>query len=160
MVSQSRNIEVFKISVLTIIKEIKSIHQKDIAMVKMGNFYHMYGKDAYIIAYLFQYKIKKENDMVTTGFPVQAINKVKANLENKKINYIVLDRKDNYSIDETMDFKNLNTYDKQYASSKIYINNKIRINNINDYLIKNASKEDLNILLKEIEEVINARRKI
>ena len=26
-------------------------------MVKVGNFYRVYGKDAYIIAYLFKYKI-------------------------------------------------------------------------------------------------------
>lgn len=148
------------ISVFTIIEEIKSVHPKDIALVKIGNFYHAYGKDAYIIAYLFKYKIKKQNNLIITGFPAKVINKVQANLENKKINYIILDRRDNYSINDSVDFKNLNTYEKKYILSKNYINNIIRINNINQYLTENAEEENLNILLKEIEKVINARGKI
>ena len=38
--------------------------------------------------------------------------------ENKKINYIVLDRKDNYAVNERTDFKNLNTYQKHFNLSK------------------------------------------
>ena len=47
----------FIISIITIIKEVKNVHPEDITMVKVGNFYRVYGKDAYIIAYLFKYKI-------------------------------------------------------------------------------------------------------
>lgn len=149
-----------KISVVTIIKEIKNVHPKDIAMIKVGNFYRVYGKDAYIIAYLFKYKISEEDNVMVSGFPVNVLKKVEASLERKKINYLILDRKDNYSVNENMDFKNLNTYDKLYNSSKVYINNIKRINNINDYLVKNADKEELKNLLKEIEECINAKGKI
>ena len=97
---------------------------------------------------------------MVSGFPVNVLKKVEASLERKKINYLILDRKDNYSVNENMDFKNLNTYDKLYNSSKVYINNIKRINNINDYLVKNADKEELKNLLKEIEECINAKGKI
>ncbi|MGN1326649.1 MAG: hypothetical protein ACI4VQ_00970, partial [Clostridia bacterium] len=76
------------------------------------------------------------------------------------INYLVLDRRDNYSINESMDFKNLNTYDKYYNISKIYINNQKRINEIYEYLTKNSGKEELKELLKAIEECINAKGKI
>lgn len=47
---------------------------------------------------------------MVSGFPTSSIKKVEARLENKKINYIVLDRKDNYAVNERTDFKNLNTY--------------------------------------------------
>ena len=82
----------FSISIITIIKEVKNVHPEDITMVKVGNFYRVYGKDAYIIAYLFKYKISEENDIMVSGFPTSSIKKVEARLENKKINYIVLDR--------------------------------------------------------------------
>ena len=42
----------------TIIKTIKEVHPKDLVLVKIGSFYHIYGKDAYIISYLFGYKLK------------------------------------------------------------------------------------------------------
>ena len=88
----------FIISIITIIKEVKNVHPEDITMVKVGNFYRVYGKDAYIIAYLFKYKISEENDIMVSGFPTSSIKKVEARLENKKINYIVLDRKDCISV--------------------------------------------------------------
>ena len=120
-------------------------------MVKVGNFYRVYGKDAYIIAYLFKYKISEENDIMVSGFPTSSIKKVEARLENKKINYIVLDRKDNYAVNERTDFKNLNTYQKHFNLSKTYVSNVRRIENINEHLLSLASKEELKILLKDIE---------
>ena len=54
-------------------------------MVKVGKFYRVYGKDAYIIAYLFKYKISEENDIMVSGFPTSSIKKIEARLENKKI---------------------------------------------------------------------------
>ena len=126
-------------------------------MVKVGNFYRVYGKDAYIIAYLFKYKISEENDIMVSGFPTSSIKKVEARLENKKINYIVLDRTDNYAVNERTDFKNLNTYQKL---SKTYVSNVRRIENINEHLLSLASKEELKILLKDIEECIDATRKV
>lgn len=149
-----------KISVITIIKEIKDIHPLDIAMIKVGNFYRVYGKDAYIIGYLFQYKIEEKNNIVVSGFPVSSVKKVEATLEKKKINYLILDRRDNYSVNEHINFKNLNTYSKYYNLSKTYVSNQRRINAINEYLLKSVNKEELKELLKEIEECINAKGKI
>ncbi len=42
-----------------IIQVVKKVHTEYIVLVKEGSFYHIYGKDAYIISYLFGYKIKK-----------------------------------------------------------------------------------------------------
>ena len=43
------------------IKEIKAIHPEYVAIVKNGTFYSVYGKDACIILYLLEYKIKEVN---------------------------------------------------------------------------------------------------
>ena len=40
-------------AVLTIIKTIKSIHPESIVLVKIGKFYNVYGRDSYIMYYLF-----------------------------------------------------------------------------------------------------------
>ena len=120
-------------------------------MVKVGNFYRVYEKDAYIIAYLFKYKISEENDIMVSGFPTSSIKKVEARLENKKINY---------AVNERTDFKNLNTYQKHFNLSKTYVSNVRRIENINEHLLSLASKEELKILLKDIEECIDATRKV
>ena len=150
----------FIISIITIIKEVKNVHPEDITMVKVGKFYRVYGKDVYIIAYLFKYKISEENDIMVSGFPTSSIKKIEARLENKKINYIVLDRKDNYAVNERTDFKNLNTYQKHFNLSKTYVSNVRRIENINEYLLNLANKDELKILLKDIEECIDATRKV
>ena len=52
------------------------------------------------------------------GFPEVAINKVKAKLEEKKINYAIYDRRSNYEEEENCDFKNLNTYNKYSEKAK------------------------------------------
>lgn len=150
----------FNISVLTIIKEIKAIHPDYIALIKTGSFYSVYGKDASIISSLFDYQFKEINDTITCGFPANSIKKIQAKLENSKINYLLINRRTGYTIEEKVDFKNLNTYNKKYLSSKIYTSNQRRIKKINEFLIKNARNKELNIVLKEIENIINENRKI
>ena len=55
-------------SCITIAKEIKSIHPEDVALIKLGGFYKVYGKDAYILAKLLGYKIKEEEKIANCGF--------------------------------------------------------------------------------------------
>ena len=74
-------------SVITVIKEVKKIHREEVILIKIGNFYHCYGKDAYIISYLFGYKLRKTREnFYTCGFPERSVTKVENKLENKKIN--------------------------------------------------------------------------
>lgn len=37
------------IGILNIVKTVKEIHKEDITIVKIGKFYQVYGKDAYIV---------------------------------------------------------------------------------------------------------------
>ena len=56
-----------------------------ILLVLSGSFYNVYGKDAYILCYIFKYKIKnklyitlddKEEYVINTGFPRNSLDKV------------------------------------------------------------------------------------
>ena len=104
------------------IETIKEIHTKDICLFKIGTFYHAYGRDAYILSYMFGYKIKDlEKKYKECGFPVSAISKVCAKLENNKINYLIIDRRNNYDVDEKEDYKNLNRYAEFYEKANKYV---------------------------------------
>lgn len=54
---------------INIVKTMKMIHPSCVIIVKIGNFYHVYGKDAYIFAYLLEYKITEKDGIPHCGFP-------------------------------------------------------------------------------------------
>ena len=56
---QNANFRGVNMGIVNMVQTIKEIHKLDIVFVKIGNFYHVYGKDSYIISYLFEYKLKK-----------------------------------------------------------------------------------------------------
>lgn len=70
--------------IINIIKNIKHIHPKDIILVNLGKFYYAYGKDSYILSYIFQYKLTKieQFNIYSCAFPKQSLSKVEAKLEN------------------------------------------------------------------------------
>lgn len=142
-------------AIITIIKEVKKIHPKEIALVKIGNFFHVYGKDSYIMSFLFGYKIKViDNNCSTCRFPQKSLPKVQATLENKKINYIILDRRNNYDVDEFVDYKNLNKYDEVFEKAHKYINLKRRIETIYLKLMKDINSENIKVKIQNIENII------
>ena len=51
--------------IVTMIKAIKKIHEKDIVFVRIGKFFHIYGKDSFIVAYIFDYKLKQIEGVYT-----------------------------------------------------------------------------------------------
>ena len=148
------NKEVIKISIVTMVKEIKNMYPTSIALIKVGKFYKVYGKDAYVLSYLFEYKTREEGKVITCGFPTQIISKIQANLEKQKVNYLIFDRRDEYKVVEQEDYKDLNNYNKVFEKSRIYVNNQKRIENIHNSLISNVKSEDLKKLLRKIEEDI------
>lgn len=70
---------------INIVKTIKLIHPYCMVIVKIDSFYNVYGKDAYIVSYLFKYKIKEKNDVPICSFPVSSISKVENILERNKL---------------------------------------------------------------------------
>lgn len=128
-----------------------------ILLVLSGNFYNVYGKDAYILCYLFKYKIKskpyktvedKEEYIINTGFPRNSLDKVLLDLEDKKINYVIKVRNKH---DIFKDFKKLNTYKRRYEASKKYCMDKMRINEIASKLNELCGKKDFTNILEKIE---------
>ena len=84
-----------------------------------------------------------------------------ARLEEKKINYILIDRRNNYDVDGKMDFGNLNRYQVTYEKSNKYVNYKKRIEGINNFLLENLENKEFSSILNKVEDVIiSERRKI
>ena len=89
--------------------------------IRFGAFYNCFGKDAYILSYLFKYRIKKDNQVAMCGFPKGGMVKIMAKLEQQKINYLMIDTRNNYDVDYKMDFKNINTYEEKLEKAKRYV---------------------------------------
>lgn len=142
-------------AVLTMIKAIKKVYKEDVLLVKIGDFYHVYGKDAYILSFLMGYKIKIiEENCPTCGFPQKSISKIEAILEERKINYVVLDRRDNYEPEEISDNKNLNRYQKTFEKAYKYITSKKKIDEICIKLAKKINDQSFEQIVKQIENII------
>lgn len=112
-----------KMSIVNIVKNIKPIHPEYVVLIKIGKFYYNYGKDAYIISYIFNYKLKTiEENIKVCAFPVSITNKILAKLEENKINYLLIDRRNNYDVDSKFNNKNLNRYNVILEKATKYIN--------------------------------------
>lgn len=145
--------------IIEMVKTIKKVESKSIILIEIGKFIYSYGKDAYIISYIFNYKIKilkENNNTYVCAFPRDKLKKIMATLENKKINYLILDRKNNYREDEKYDNKNLNRYDEYLEKSIKYVKRKNQIDEINNYLDeKRRLLEKLIAKLKIIDFLLN-----
>ena len=110
-------------SIVNIVKNIKPIHPEYVVLIKIGKFYYSYGKDAYIISYIFNYKLKTiEENIKVCAFSVSITNKILAKLEENKINYLLIDRRNNYDVDSKFNNKNLNRYNVILEKATKYIN--------------------------------------
>lgn len=82
-------------------------------------------------------------------------------MEKSKINYIVVDRRNNYDEEEKYINKQENNYDKVFQKSEKIINTILRIQRINETLLLNKEDENIEEILDKMEKVIeNERRKI
>ena len=143
------------------IKTIKDIHPDWVCIFKIGTFYHAYNKDSYILSYLFNYKIKElGKNHVESGFPEVALARVQAKLENKKINYIVLDRKNNYDVDYQENYNKQNNYNNVYEKANKKINRTKRIERISEFLKENIEASDFTKLIGKMEEIMYERGEI
>lgn len=136
-----------------VIKTMKEINPETIILIQIGAFYHVYGKDAYILSYLFGYQIKAlENSYNTCGVPKSGLNKVLKILEDNKINYLVVIKSQNYEVETEMKYKDKNKYTEIYEKSYKYISVKNRINAIHNYLIENINTPEIKKKIQKLEE--------
>ena len=135
------------------IKNIKDLHPETVILLEIGAFYHAYGKDAYILSYLFGYQIKSiENTYNTCGAPKSAINKILSKLEEYKINYITIIRSQNYEVDQEIKYKDKNNYNEIYEKAYKYTSLKNRINGIYNYLMENIDSPNIKSKIQMVEE--------
>jgi len=132
--------------VIDLYRMTKNKYPKFVILIKIGNFYEVYGEDAYIINNLFNYKIREFDKFIRAGFPLVSYNKVVNKLASFKINYLVIDKDDIFK----KKF-NRNRYD-EFLSEDLSIEK--RISKINERLniLKNSPKIDS--VLKEIEKFV------
>ena len=133
-------------------KTIKQMHKEDICLFKIGSFYHSYNRDAYIISYLFDYKIKsvKQNNK-ECGFPLNIIDRVTKKLKDNKINYVIIEENLEKEFSNNEDE---NRYSEMYIKANTYISYKLRIENISNFLIENLEQKNIRKMIEKIEEVI------
>ena len=131
-----------------------------ILLILNGNFYNVYGKDAYILCYIFKFKFMNklyttiENEEVyvpKTGFPRNALDKVLLDLEDKKINYVIKVRDKN---DIFQDFKKLNTYQRRYVASEKYCMDKIKMIEILNKCDALCGKKDFSNVISNIQKYL------
>ena len=109
-----------------------------------GSFYSVSDDGVYIMYYFFSYTIKNNK----CGFPKSSYNKVINTLEERKINYEVVDEK------VINDFKKLNNFVKYKELGFKKYNKDIHFVNLIDK-IKTLDEEKLNKILEIIEDIAN-----
>lgn len=121
---------------------------------KGGKFYDVFGEDAFIINYLFDYKLlptDKRTKNYKCGFPDVSFNKVINALDDNKISYQVIYNDKNPLI---KDFKNKSRYNefKMAAIKKQDIKTKM------DLLVSKISSIDdidkLTMIMEKVEECL------
>lgn len=83
-----------------------------------------------------------------------ALNKVLKTLEDKNIDYIVLEKASNYEVISEEEFKDKNQYSELYNKAHRYIVRKNKIDAIYEHLISNISDETIKEKINSIEEIL------
>ena len=110
------------------VENIRRVYPEKVLCYLIGSFYQCFEKDAYILSYLFGYKIKYiKQDIPMIGFPKNALAKVQALLEHQKIDYIFLDTRNNYDVDFKNENGNLNKYKEVSDKASNYVKIQLRI---------------------------------
>lgn len=135
------------------VKILKNSNPDTLIMIRIGAFYHVYGKDSSIISYLFGYQIKKTSKLNTCGFPISVLDKILARLEIEGIAFKVLNS--NFDVENESKKEIQNTYEKIYNNSYKYLLKKNKIEEINIYLMENINTDYINKKIEEIEKIIN-----
>lgn len=136
-------------------KLIRDINPNSLLLFKIGSFYHAYGKDAYLLSYLFGYQLKNtESTLSTCGFPISAIGKIETTLAENKINHMQIVRNDNYTVEEDVSYKSDNKYEEFTDKAYKYIAKKNKIDGISNYLLDHIHDEKFSKKIMRIEEIL------
>lgn len=122
-----------------------------IIILKYGAFYHTYDRDADLMSYVFDYKIKNRE----VGFPESAKDKIANKLNMEKVNYIFVEYNSGECITNLKkDFYEENKYLEIYSKAGKYFLLKNRIDEIHKYLLNNIYSSDIKQKINNIEELL------
>lgn len=119
-----------------------------IILFKCGNFYISINDDALIMNNIFNHKIVDIGSFIKTGFPISSLYKIMTELENKQINYLIIDKE----IINKNKFKNNNYSNYLTNNNYNFIFN--RINRINKLLKDNLTNSNMDSILDKVERII------
>ena len=97
--------------------------------------------------------------MPTCGFPITSISKIENILEKSKVNYVEVDRANNYNEDKKHVDPQVNNYDQMLKKSKNAVDIILRIHKVNEYLMENEDTKDIYEILNMVENVTTANEK-
>ena len=91
---------------------------------------------------------------------MSAEKRVRAKLEENKINYKIVGPRNEYSVDVSEDYKNLNEYDNELKKDFTLIKYKKIINRITEELTMHMNKPDFKDIIRKIEDILDETGKI
>ena len=115
-----------------------------------GKFFEVYDYDAFILSYLFDYKILQNGKTYKCGFPDSSITKITNKLSDLKISYQIIYRGRNPHV---KDFKKIN----QYSKYKLIVLQKFDIKERMDALVekvKSLNEEQAKKVMLELEKCL------
>lgn len=148
------------------------------------SFYDVYGKDALIFGYVMKAKISYRNFKIAktfkklhyfdknagtgqkrqkvftaySGLPAYKLQEIISVLDYYHINYIIVDKMQNYQITSIGQFKD-NNYERYYQKGLYYKRILYKIKNINRYLRANSDNGEILYLIYDIERCIDDYQK-
>lgn len=115
-----------------------------------GKFFEVYDYDAFILSYLFNYKVLQNGKTYKCGFPDSSITKITNKLSDLKISYQIIYRGRNPFV---KDFKKIN----QYSKYKLIALQKLDIKERMDALVekvKSLNEEQAKKVMLELEKCL------
>ena len=137
---------------------IKKDFPEDLLMFKSGSFYHSYQNDAMLLSSIFNWRLKSGKITNECGFPLSSLGKVEAKLNELKVNYKVIDPRNNYQEDEKVNFKNLNNYKNELFKAQKIVDNRKDVKKISDILYMYVGTEKFKPIIKKIGELLDENR--
>lgn len=155
---------------------------KNVSDNREKSFYDTYGKDALVFAYVMKQKIRyrkfniakthikthnnpKEKNLKTekvftaySGIPTSKIQEIISVLNYHHINYIIIDKMQDYKIINIKQFKD-NKYDIYYKKGLYYKRIMYKMKNINNFLRTNSDSGEIMYLIYDIERCIDDYKK-
>jgi glycerophosphoryl diester phosphodiesterase len=132
--------------------KVKQKNNNFLILIKSGVFYETFNNDAYIMNYLFNYKIKQFSNYIMVGFPQSVIENIKDRLNKEKVPFIILGEDQ----EEILIRQKYNEYNYKLLLdiSNKYYNVQSEINKITDKLEILKNSQCINDIIDKIKEII------